>query len=46
MGNIFKSKKWWLEKSDWKFEANKAKNITFEENWGQMFAPQLGQKWH
>ena len=39
MGNTFKSKKWWLENSDWKFEANKAKNITFEENWGQIFAP-------
>ena len=26
-------KKWWLEISDWKFETNKAQNITFEENW-------------
>ena len=33
MGNTFKSKKQWLEISDWKFEANKAQNITFEENW-------------
>ena len=31
--NTFKSKKWCLEKSDWKFDGNKAKNITFEENW-------------
>ena len=39
MENTFNSKKWWLEKPDWKFETNKAKNITFEENWGQIFAP-------
>ena len=38
MENTFKSKKWWLEKRDWKFEINKAKNIAFEENWGQIFA--------
>ena len=33
IGNTFKRKKWWLEISDWKFETNKAQNITFEENW-------------
>ena len=38
MGNTFKSKKWWLEKPDWKFEANKTKNITFEENRDQIFS--------
>ena len=32
MGNTFKRKKWWSEISDGKFETNKAKNITFEEN--------------
>ena len=38
MGNTFKSKKWGLEKPDRKFKTNKAENITFEENWGQIFA--------
>ena len=43
MGNTSRSKKWWLEKLGWKFEANKAKYITFEGNWGQIYAP-VGSK--
>ena len=38
MGNTFKSRKWWLGKPERKFKTNKAENITFEENWGQIFA--------
>ena len=38
MGNTLKSRKWWLGKPERKFKTNKAENITFEENWGQIFA--------
>ena len=38
MGSTFKSRKWWLVKPERKFKSNKAENITFEENWGQIFA--------
>ena len=38
MRNTSKSKKWQLEKPERKLNTNKAKNMTFEENWGQIFA--------
>ena len=41
MGSTFKSKEWWLEKPEQKFQANIAKNTKFEENQGQIFV-QLG----